>query len=432
MRAAGPLLLLLGRLRVALVRASFASLMEQVADAIKFFEKDIRSAGISEQQANIAKYILCATADDIVQNIPTEDRHVWTQYSMLSRFFGERIGGVRFFEELERAQERSARQLSVLELQHACLALGFQGMHRTTGGGAVELQKIQRNLYETLRRVRPKIAARTLAALAGPGARAPAARACACPSGPVAGVAALSLFALFVALRATLADAGERVAEAESRACCPDDAGLAGAQRCRLAAASAGPVADPASAHPRRARGRSVDRMHAGRTSSAAGSRSGSAAASCSSPGRPACSRGSSRWPCGSPQTLEKEAGPMMIVGHTDNQPISPTNRFQANQQLSVERARAVAALMRPSLADPSRIATRAAGPTIPSADNKTAEGRARNRRVEFLVTRIDDRGSSRVPDAFRSRGRSFNKESSEKTSSGSSLRGRAGLALRP
>ena len=113
MRAAGPLLLLLGRLRVALMRASFASLMEQVADAIKFFEKDIRSAGISEQQANTAKYILCATADDIVQNIPTEDRHVWTQYSMLSRFFGERIGGVRFFEELDQLQADPLRQLSV-------------------------------------------------------------------------------------------------------------------------------------------------------------------------------------------------------------------------------------------------------------------------------------------------------------------------------
>jgi len=80
MRAAGPLLQLLGRLRVALMRASFASLMEQVADAVKFFETDIRSAGISEYQANTAKYILCATADDIVQHIPTEERHVWTQF----------------------------------------------------------------------------------------------------------------------------------------------------------------------------------------------------------------------------------------------------------------------------------------------------------------------------------------------------------------
>src|SRR5262249_40383293 len=56
LRSAGPLLLLLGRLRVALARASFASLMEQVAEAIKFFERDIRSAGISEVQANSAKY----------------------------------------------------------------------------------------------------------------------------------------------------------------------------------------------------------------------------------------------------------------------------------------------------------------------------------------------------------------------------------------
>ena len=156
MRAAGPLLQLLGRLRVALMRASFASLMEQVADAVKFFETDIRSAGISEHQANTAKYVLCATADDIVQHIPTEDRHVWAQYSMLSRFFGERVGGVRFFEILDRLKTDPLVNYPVLELQHACLALGFQGMHRASANGLASLQLIQRNLYETLRRVRPK------------------------------------------------------------------------------------------------------------------------------------------------------------------------------------------------------------------------------------------------------------------------------------
>ena len=128
MRAAGPVLLLLGRLRVAMLRASLASLMEQVAEAVNFFDKDIRKAGTETAQANTAKYILCATADDIVQNIPTEDRHVWTQYSMLSRFFGERIGGVRFFEELDRLLKEPAVNYNVLELQHACLALGFQGL----------------------------------------------------------------------------------------------------------------------------------------------------------------------------------------------------------------------------------------------------------------------------------------------------------------
>src|ERR1700730_14549873 len=156
LRSAGPLLLLLGRLRVALARASFASLMEQVADAIKFFEKDIRSAGISEHQANTAKYILCATADDIVQHIPTEEPQGWTQYSMLSRFFGERVGGVRFFEILDHLKVDPLVNYPVLELQHACMALGFQGMHRASANGLAGLQVIQRNLYETLRRVRPK------------------------------------------------------------------------------------------------------------------------------------------------------------------------------------------------------------------------------------------------------------------------------------
>src|SRR6202790_2152712 len=157
LRSAGPLLLLLGRLRVALARASFASLMEQVAGAIKFFEKDIRSAGIPEGQANSAKYLICATADDIVQNIPTDDRHVWTQYSMLSRFFGERVGGVRFFDELTRLKQDPLLNYTVLELQHTCLALGFQGIHRTSAGGVSPLQQIQRDLYERLRRVRPKV-----------------------------------------------------------------------------------------------------------------------------------------------------------------------------------------------------------------------------------------------------------------------------------
>ena len=170
MRAAGPLLLLLGRLRVALLRASFASLMEQVADAIKFFEKDIRSAGIPEQQANSAKYILCATADDIVQHIPTEDRHVWTQYSMLSRFFGERIGGVRFFEDLDHAKLDPLINYPLLELQHACLALGFQGMYRATRPGIADAAADPARSLRDAAPGAPEGDARSVAALAGSGA----------------------------------------------------------------------------------------------------------------------------------------------------------------------------------------------------------------------------------------------------------------------
>ncbi|MGL4496922.1 MAG: DotU family type IV/VI secretion system protein, partial [Beijerinckiaceae bacterium] len=96
LEAAGPVLLLLGRLRTSLMSANFANLMDQVADAIEEFDKTMRAESFPPAQADDAKYILCATCDDIVQNIPSEQRHVWTRYSMLTRFFGERVGGVRF------------------------------------------------------------------------------------------------------------------------------------------------------------------------------------------------------------------------------------------------------------------------------------------------------------------------------------------------
>ena len=155
MRAAASLLLLLGRLRASLSRAGAGQLMDQVAQAIQQFEIDARAGGAPAEQVETAKYALAATADDIVQNLPSEDRHVWTQYSMLVRFFGERTGGVKFFQELDRAKQNPAVNLGLLELMHACLSLGFEGVYRAAGGPGA-LQGIRRDLYETIRRAAPK------------------------------------------------------------------------------------------------------------------------------------------------------------------------------------------------------------------------------------------------------------------------------------
>ena len=110
--------------------------MDQVAQSIVQFEADARAAGVPPEQINAAKYALAATADDIVQNLPSDDRHLWTQYSMLVRFFGERTGGVKFFQELERAKQNPAVNLGLLELMHACLCLGFEGVYRASTSAA--------------------------------------------------------------------------------------------------------------------------------------------------------------------------------------------------------------------------------------------------------------------------------------------------------
>jgi type VI secretion system protein ImpK len=90
-------------------------------------------------------------------------------------------------------------------------------------------------------------------------------------------------------------------------------------------------------------------------------------------------------------QTLDKEEGFIKIVGHTDNTPITRGNvRFPDNYHLSVERANSVAALFRPYLANQDRLQTDGKGETAPIADNRTPDGRAKNRRVEILIPRTD------------------------------------------
>ena len=390
MRAAGPLLQLLGRLRVALMRASFASLMEQVADAVKFFETDIRSAGISEYQANTAKYILCATADDIVQHIPTEERHVWTQYSMLSRFFGERVGGVRFFEILDHLKTDPLVNYPVLELQHACLALGFQGMHRASANGVAGLQVIQRNLYETLRRVRPKSDADLSPHWRGQ-QLANRRQRVRVPVWMVAAVIAALLMGGYFTLRALLSARAENAAEAALALHPGDPIEL---KRRVIAPPPPPPPPPPPDRITQLQRIRkalAAERLACVMTADQTGSFI--IIRVCDlvlfEPGQATVLEDFKPVAIRVAATLDKEPGHIKIVGHTDTTPIR-TVRFPSNFELSVERAKAVAAVLKRGLADSNRVDIEGKGPDVPIGSNATPEGRAKNRRVEIFIERSE------------------------------------------
>jgi type VI secretion system protein ImpK len=383
MRAGGPLLQLLGRLRVAVLRASAASLMEQVADAIKFFEKDIRSAGISEQQANTAKYILCATADDIVQHIPTEERHVWAQYSMLSRFFGERIGGVRFYDLLTQNKLDPLVNYPVLELFHACLALGFQGVYRTQAGGLATLQLIQRDLYETLRRVRPKVMRDLSPHWQGQALGLNSGRT-RVPVWAVAATAAALLFGAFVALRILLSGSADAAAFTISTLHSHDPLEL---HRRVIAPPPPPPPPDTQVARLRR-------ELDNGECSVVDETANQIIIRLCDQitfdPGQATIKDQFKPIAAKLASVLDKEPGHIQVVGNTDNTPIHNV-RFPSNFELSVARAQAVAAVLKQQMTDPNRIGTEGKGPDNPVVSNATPEGRAKNRRVEVMIQRSSE-----------------------------------------
>ena len=71
----------------------------------------------------------------------------------------------------------------------------------------------------------------------------------------------------------------------------------------------------------------------------------------------------------------------LQIEGHTDN-----TGTLKRNEQLSIERAQTVLAYLVAAGIDAGKLTATGFGSTKPVADNKTVEGRARNRRTAFVL----------------------------------------------
>jgi OOP family OmpA-OmpF porin len=71
----------------------------------------------------------------------------------------------------------------------------------------------------------------------------------------------------------------------------------------------------------------------------------------------------------------------IIAVGHADS-----IGTDEYNQKLSVRRAEAVKAYLSSKGIDKNRLYTEGKGEKQPVADNRTSEGRAKNRRVEIEV----------------------------------------------
>jgi chemotaxis protein MotB len=91
------------------------------------------------------------------------------------------------------------------------------------------------------------------------------------------------------------------------------------------------------------------------------------------------------------------------VIGHTDNVPIrgNARSRFPTNWELSTARAlAAVRFLTERAGVDPRRVGAVGYGEYRPVADNSTAEGRARNRRIAITILPDELAGADIAPAA--------------------------------
>lgn len=380
--SAASLLILLGRLRTGMVDLQVAPLMEHVTIEIDRFERNALAAGIDPHETLVAKYALSGTADDIVQNLPGSDRGSWQQYSMVARFFHKRDSGVGFFQEAEKAMQAPAQRYNLLELMLVCMSLGFEGQFRTAPNGAVELARIRKAIYETLRRIHPR-PDEDVSVMWEPVVQDRGRRFFAIPLPVVFGGAAIAVVALFATLTTLINRDGAEAAE--TLRTLHQGAPVISIQRVPGAAYVA-PVPQ-------------LDRI---RAALAAEIESGSVGVEARGDyiairvgnlqlfdlGQTAVKDGFAPMAARITEVLNAEGGPVLVQGFTDNLPLSGRGQYKDNYQLSEARAEAVRDVLAATIDDPARIRVEGRGEENPVAGNDTEEGRAQNRRVEVMLAR--------------------------------------------
>ena len=384
--AATPLLILLGRLRLMIIDLEAQPLMQHVANRIIEFERNILDAGVDPADAGVAKYVLCGTADDIVQNLPGTDTHIWLQYSMLAQFFQRRTSGVGFYEELDKLTHYPAAHYDLLELMHACLSLGFEGKYRGSPNGANDLQRTRRDVYQTLRHIKGRSDEDISPHWRGLDLKMRVASS-RVPVWAVASAAGAILLGTYFLLRILLGNDVDGLAD-RLVALLPSSQ-ISLQRQSAFAPAKIVVVADQTQLA--RIRAALADDIKKGgvnadivgddivvQVSNVLLFSSGSATVQAQFSDvavRVANAR-------------VKDPGAIHVVGYTDNVKLSGVGKFKSNYDLSVARAKAVQAVMGQTITDQSRFTVEGRGELDPVGDNSTEAGRAQNRRVEIMIPR--------------------------------------------
>lgn len=153
-RAASPLLLLVGQVRAATSPGDTQGLRAHALDEIHRFEEHARAEGVANEVVLAARYVLCAALDEAVLSTPWGAESEWAQHPLLVALHREAWGGEKFFDMLERISADPGRHIDLMELQYLVIALGFAGKYDVLDRGRERLAEIQHDLFRKIRSYR--------------------------------------------------------------------------------------------------------------------------------------------------------------------------------------------------------------------------------------------------------------------------------------
>ncbi len=382
--SATTLFALVSRIRNRAQHPDPEAMRRSVIAEVRGFENRALQARVDAQSVKVARYAICATLDDVVLNTPWGSTSIWAQQSMVGTFHRETVGGDRFYDLLARLEKDPAQNIDLLEFLYMCLSLGFEGRLRVEQGGADQHMNIRQGLARIIRTQRRDVERELSPHWVGLDKPHRALSAWKPFWISVAALAAV-LCTGFVGLSYALSNSTENlvgqlsvlnpgsVATLKRRSppvivvpTKDDDSQLKRVEGFLKAEIDEGLVIvfQDANTITVRMNGKGMF---------------GSASDSLQPAFQTPLARVAS--------ALNETKGPVIIVGHSDSSPIR-TARFKSNMQLSLARAESVLKTIASQLKEPNRLRAEGRAEKEPVASNKSAEGRAKNRRIEVVLVR--------------------------------------------
>jgi type VI secretion system protein ImpK len=380
---AGPVLALAASVRSGRARIAMPDLHREATEAIAAYDRAIAPLYPEETRMR-ARYALCATVDDIAQNLPGigQDGAEWARRSLVVTFFRENIGGDRFWQLTDDVLARPAQNADLIELFADCIAAGFEGRFRTMADGRGRLQQLLSTLYGALDH--PRGQSMVELSPMWHGTAAPLQKIS--PWNRImlaAAVALAALLLIYIVLRLLLMSAGADPWKAVKS--------LTPTTPLSLSRQGAPPPEAPASGQLQRLREFLSPEI---RQKLVVVEEDGSTVRVRTTVGQ-LFESGSDELTDGRKPLFERigravegEPGQVTVEGHSDSDQISPSFAFPDNTALSKARAQKVADILGAVLSNPGRISVEGYGDSRPVATNDTAEGKALNRRVEIIIPR--------------------------------------------
>ncbi len=379
---AGPVLALAASLRSGRAAIAMPDFHREASQLIANYDRIITPL-YPEETRQRARYALCATVDDIAQNLPSvgQDGAEWARRSMVVQFFRENIGGDRFWQLVDDVLARPAQNAELIELFAACLAAGFEGRFRVMPDGRGRLQQIFSNLHGALEH--PRAQSTLEISPQWHGADAPLTKIGLWNRVTLAAAAMAALLLLiYIILRLLLMVSGEDSWKAV-RALSPDES---------LRLSRVGTQAPPPPASPQldtlqvflKAE---IDQKLVVVEEDASTVRVRTTMGQLFKPGSDQLETGFAQLFERIGRAVEGQPGEVTIEGHSDSDQIHSL-AFPDNMALSQARANTVSSIITSVLSNPGRISVQGFGDTRPIGANDSDDGKALNRRVEIVIPR--------------------------------------------